>query len=128
MRISMSSLTSAARLPSPRSSSASALLRIRTISSAVSARKTWTLQRESRAEITSKEGFSVVAPMRTMSPCSTYGKKASCCALLKRWISSTKITVRRPERCIRWASAMTALTSLILLNTALNETNWQRVA
>jgi hypothetical protein len=32
----------------------------------------------------SNEGFSVVAPIRTMVPASTNGRKASCCALLKR--------------------------------------------
>ena len=35
---------------------------------------------------------------RVMSPRSTWGRKASCCALLKRWISSTKTMVRRPMR------------------------------
>ena len=48
--------------------------------------KTW--QRESRGEMTSKDGFSVVAPIRTMVPVSTAPSRASCCALLKRWISS----------------------------------------
>ena len=43
-----------------------------------------TLHRESKALFTSKEGFSVVAPMSTMLPFSTKGKKASCWALLKR--------------------------------------------
>ena len=42
------------------------------------------LQRDNNAELISNEGFSVVAPMRVILPCSTYGKKASCCALLKR--------------------------------------------
>ena len=41
-------------------------------------------ERESSAEITSNDGFSVVAPIRMMSPRSTYGRNASCCALLKR--------------------------------------------
>ena len=49
-----------------------------------SAFKTKTLQRDSKAELTSKEGFSVVAPIKVILPRSTYGKKASCCALLKR--------------------------------------------
>ena len=44
--------------------------------------------RESRAELTSKYGFSVVAPISVISPDSTAGSSASCCALLKRWISS----------------------------------------
>jgi len=40
--------------------------------------------------MTSKDGFSVVAPMRMIVPFSTCGRKASCWALLNRWISSTK--------------------------------------
>ena len=39
----------------------------------------------------------MVAPTRTMVPFSTWGKKASCWARLKRWISSTKRMVRRPR-------------------------------
>ena len=49
---------------------------------------TW--QRERRGVMTSKEGFSVVAPTSTMVPFSTAPRRASCCALLKRWISSIK--------------------------------------
>ena len=64
--------------------------------------------------MTSNDGFSVVAPMSTMSPASTRGRKASCCALLKRWISSTKTIVRRPVvRRRRSASAITSLISLM---------------
>ncbi len=48
--------------------------------------------------MTSKNGFSVVAPISVTSPSSTAGRSASCCALLKRWISSRKKTVRRPVR------------------------------
>jgi len=40
--------------------------------------KTNTLERDSKAELTSKDGFSVVAPIRTISPFSTWGRKASC--------------------------------------------------
>jgi hypothetical protein len=40
----------------------------------------------------------VVAPMSAMVPASTCGRNASCCALLKRWISSQKRMVRRPSR------------------------------
>ena len=57
--------------------------------------------RDSSAAFTSNDGFSVVAPIRTMSPASTRGRNASCCALLKRWISSTKTIVRRPRRAPR---------------------------
>src|SRR5581483_4346424 len=43
-----------------------------------------------------------------MSPCSTYGRKASCCALLKRCTSSTKRIVRRPNCSRRACAAATA--------------------
>ncbi len=46
--------------------------------------------------MTSKYGFSVVAPISVTSPSSTAGSSASCCALLNRWISSRKRIVRRP--------------------------------
>ena len=57
--------------------------------------------RDSSAEMTSNEGFSVVAPISVTVPSSTCGSTASCCALLKRWISSMKSTVGRPScrRC-----------------------------
>ena len=53
------------------------------------------------AELISKEGFSVVAPMRMMLPFSTKGRKASCCALLKRWISSTNRMVCLAQAAVR---------------------------
>jgi len=40
--------------------------------------KTKTRQRESKAEMISKLGFSVVAPMSVNFPLSTYGKRKSC--------------------------------------------------
>ena len=46
--------------------------------------------------MSSKYGFSVVAPISVISPSSTAGSSASCWALLKRWISSRKRIVRRP--------------------------------
>ena len=46
--------------------------------------------------MTSKYGFSVVAPISVSRPSSTAGSSASCCALLKRWISSRKKIVGRP--------------------------------
>ena len=46
--------------------------------------------------MTSKYGFSVVAPISVTMPSSTAGSSASCCALLKRWISSRKRIVRWP--------------------------------
>ena len=51
-----------------------------------------TRQRESSGAITSKEGFSVVAPISVTVPASTCGSSASCCARFKRWISSRKST------------------------------------
>ena len=90
----------------------------------VSGCRTKTFDRESSAAFTSNEGFSVVAPIRTMSPASTRGRNASCCALLKRWISSTKTIVRRPdERRRTCAAAMTSLISLMPASTALKATN-----
>ena len=44
-----------------------------------------TLHRDRSAELISNEGFSVVAPIRMMLPCSDkWAGNASCCALLKR--------------------------------------------
>jgi len=44
----------------------------------------YTLTRDRSAELISKEGFSVVAPIRVMSPDSTKGRNASCWARLNR--------------------------------------------
>ena len=41
----------------------------------------------------------MVAPMSVMVPASTGFRKMSCCALVKRWISSQKMMVRRPVSC-----------------------------
>ena len=62
-------------------------------------RNTYTAARESKALLTSNEGFSVVAPMKVSSPDSTCGKNASCCDLLNRCTSSTNRMVCRP--CLR---------------------------
>ena len=56
--------------------------------------------------------------MRIMLPFSTNGRKASCCALLKRWISSTNRIVRSPKRRFFSACSMTCLISLMPLVTA----------
>src|SRR6266849_3424724 len=72
-------------------------------SSRSSASRRKTRLRDRRGAITSNDGFSVVAPMSVTVPSSTCGKTASCWALLKRWISSMKSTVRRPAR--RWTRA-----------------------
>ena len=82
-----------------------------------------TRSRDRSAPFSSKDGFSVVAPTRTMSPASTNGRNASCCARLKRWISSTKRSVLRPRRRAREASSMTVLISLMPETTAENARN-----
>ena len=88
-------------------------------SSSESATSSITVQRESSAELTSKYGFSVVAPISVTSPSSTACSTESCCALLKRWISSMKRIVRCPfpPRRSR-ARAMTARTSSTRAETA----------
>ena len=84
--------------PSPRSASPSARrTRMRMCSGASASRRT-TRARDSSAAFTSKLGFSVVAPSSRTTPLSTWGRIASCWALLKRWISSMNRTVRRPTR------------------------------
>ena len=52
------------------------------MSSVDSSFKTNTLHLESKALLISKDGFSVVAPIKIIEPFSTNGKKASCWALL----------------------------------------------
>ncbi len=97
--------------PRPRSPSSTARRSACRMSSAETASMTCTRQRESNAELSSKEGFSVVAPTNRMVPRSMCGRNASCWPLLKRCTSSTNSTVRRPsaKRCA--ASASTARTS-----------------
>ncbi len=59
--------------------------------------------------MTSKDGFSVVAPTKVMAPDSTWGRMASCWALLNRCTSSTKSTVgRSASRRTRLASSTAA--------------------
>ena len=70
--------------------------RISASSSSVKGRRTMTRVRDRSGEMTSKDGFSVVAPISVMRPLSTWGRKASCWALLNRWISSTKRIVLLP--------------------------------
>ena len=70
----------------------------------------------------------MVAPMRTMSPDSTWARRASCCALLKRWISSMKTMLRRPSRRRRSeASFRISRSSLTPESTALIASKWARV-
>ena len=58
-----------------------------------------------RAEFTSKNGFSVVAPTSTSTRSSTACKSASCWLRLKRWISSTNRMVRSPNPVRRFSAA-----------------------
>lgn len=64
-----------------------------------------------------KEGFSVVAPIITSLPDSTYGRKTSCCVRLKRWISSRKriVGVLLLEKTLSHSSSTerTSLRSLV---------------
>ena len=69
--------------------------------------------------MSSKEGFSVVAPMKTTVPFSTWGRKASCWLLLKRCASSTKSTQSSPNSARRrFASATTSRISFTPESTA----------
>ncbi len=79
--------------------------------------------RESSGAMTAKLGFSVVAATRITVRSSTPGSSASCCALLKRWISSRNNTVCRPNRSrSRAACAITSRTSFTPAVTADNST------
>ncbi len=68
--------------------------------------------RETNALITSKYGFSVVAPIKVRTPLSTCGNRASCWALFQRWTSSTNRIVRMLYSFrLSWASAITRRSS-----------------
>src|SRR5262249_46118290 len=82
---------------------------MRSMSSSLSARRTNTLTRDSSAELTSNEGFSVVAPIIVTVPVSTCGNTASCCALFQRCTSSTNRIVRCPADALRARAWSTAL-------------------
>ena len=97
----------------PRIASVAAARMSSVTSSSDSASVRNTVEREIKGEFTSKNGFSVVAPTRMTVPSSTPGRRASCCALLKRWISSRKRMVRPLPSPSRWsARARTSRTSL----------------
>jgi hypothetical protein len=100
---------------------------MRAMASGFRGSRTTTLQRDNRAPFNSNEGFSVVAPIRTISPVSMKGRKTSCWARLNRWISSRKRIVRcwvRPRR--RLASSRTSRISLTPVATAEYDTKWER--
>ena len=67
----------------PRSLSSRERLRILASSSGASGSRTTTRQRESSAEFTSNDGFSVVAPMSVIVPSSTAPRSASCSRLVE---------------------------------------------
>ena len=69
--------------------------------SGVSGCSTKTRVRESSAPMTSKLGFSVVAPIRVTVPSSAGGSRLSCWALLRRWISSMNRMVSGPPHSSR---------------------------
>ena len=76
MRVSSEILTSIE--PKPLSLSDMAFLRILTMSFASRGFNWQTVDLDTRALFTSKNGFSVVAPIRITVPSSTNGKSASC--------------------------------------------------
>ncbi len=78
--------------------------------------------------MSSKDGFSVVAPTRMIVPSSMSGRKASCCARLKRWISSTKSSVPRPLPRRRRAASNSFLRSATPVKIALIWTKARSVA
>ena len=86
------------------------------------------MHRESSGALSANDGFSVVAPINVTVPSSTWGKNASCCALLKRCISSTNKIVR-PAPIARRSRACSTITrtSATPPSTALKATNVARV-
>ena len=112
-----SSASSSAAAPSarrPRSSSARA-------ASGPSGRRRNNVERLSNGGLTSKNGFSVVAPMRVTRPVSTPGSSASCCDFENRWTSSRNRIVPCPRSPRRWrARSSTSRTSFTPALTALS--------
>ena len=87
------------------------------------------VDRERSGAFTSKNGFSVVAPISTSRPSSTEGSRASCWDRLKRWTSSRKRMVPRPcSPSRRRAPSTTSRTSLTPAVTAERGTNCLAVA
>src|SRR5437879_5491769 len=125
---SASSSSASRKVPSPRSLSSSARRTSWLMCSGVSGSSTNTRHRDSSAPVSSKLGFSVVAPMRVTIPFSTHGRKASCCALLKRWISSQNRIVPRPSYLSRCSAALMISRTLATPSvTAENGSNWRSV-
>ena len=115
--VSRSSIGFSLRMTSSRKALSSNCLRSATSSDFST--NTW--QRDRRGVMTSKEGFSVVAPMRMTVPASTAPRRASCWALLKRWISSMKrmgAPLAEAKTLPPRARSMTSRTSLTPADTA----------
>src|SRR6202140_850045 len=108
MRSSAAGSACSCSWPSPRSGSRSAACSSTVRSSTDRARNTYTRARDSSALITSKDGFSVVAPTKVSVPSSRYGRNVSCCALLKRGTSSRNSSVGRPSWARTARAASTA--------------------
>lgn len=83
-------------LPKPFSVSFRAFLSIFLISSAVNGSNLKIVLLLISGELIAKKGFSVVAPMSVSTAFSTSSSSTSCCARLKRCISSMKRTVLPP--------------------------------
>ena len=101
-------------LPSKASARASSC----SIAASSSRRRTKTWLRDSKAPLSSNDGFSVVAPTRVTTPASTNGRKPSCWARLKRWISSTNSKVAWPALRRILACSKAFFRSATPLNTA----------
>ncbi len=87
------------------------------------------VERDRSGPVSEKNGFSVVAPMSTSKPSSTWGRSASCCVRLKRWTSSRNRIVPRPCSPMRArARSATSRTSFTPAVTADNGSNAFSVA
>ena len=84
-----SGCTSTDRLPYPRSLSEIARLIAVTMSSRESGQNRNRRHRDTMAGVMAIIGFSVVLPMKRITPCSIAGRMLSDCALLQRWHSSS---------------------------------------
>lgn len=82
---------------------------------------TYTWQRDKSAGMTSKLGFSVVAPISVIQPFSTAPSNESCWDLLNRWISSMKSMGFCVANKVLFflAFSITSLTAATPLSTAL---------
>ena len=119
--------SSAARMllwPSPRSGSFKARRSNCIRSSSERGCNSKICERETSGELMKKKGLWVVAPMSRTIPASTSGNNTSCCALLKRWISSMNRMVDWPLFAKRLAAPeSTRRISATFDSTPLNRSN-----